>query len=187
MRRRVWQFLWIVLSLACVLLCALWIRSLCVNDKLTWRREVNVGDSLDLHVFRVESGAGRLQVSDTAVIFDLKLYSPISSSAPEWWKFDGRSTTSPAASPQPWSTSGKVGPLGFNAASERSSGSIDREIIVPIYFPTLVLLLLALFCLHRWRLGIVLPNHCPNCGYDLRATPGRCPECGLQRHPSNDK
>ena len=25
------------------------------------------------------------------------------------------------------------------------------------------------------------PGHCPQCGYDLRATPGRCPECGSGR------
>jgi outer membrane protein assembly factor BamB len=30
-------------------------------------------------------------------------------------------------------------------------------------------------------------GHCPNCGYDLRATPGRCPECGHDTAlPCND-
>ena len=28
------------------------------------------------------------------------------------------------------------------------------------------------------------PGHCPDCGYDLRATPARCPECGHEPKPA---
>jgi hypothetical protein len=37
---------------------------------------------------------------------------------------------------------------------------------------------LAWICARWWRRRRRKPGHCPECGYDLRATPDRCPECG---------
>lgn len=47
---------------------------------------------------------------------------------------------------------------------------------VPLWIPTVACLLLAAIPQRRWRDA---DSHCPECGYDLRASmSGRCPECG---------
>jgi hypothetical protein len=62
-----------------------------------------------------------------------------------------------------------------------NSYSGDVEVLVPHWLPTILFALAPTYWLlgprrrerRRRRLGL-----CLNCGYDLRATPGRCPECG---------
>jgi len=78
--------------------------------------------------------------------------------------------------------------LGFYSGAATMSFGPGRTdgvmsmMAVPIWFP----LLLAAFlpavrgtrAIRRWRRRRAHATACPNCGYDLRATPGRCPECG---------
>lgn len=56
-----------------------------------------------------------------------------------------------------------------------------------LWLPTLALLppsALALLYLYRSRSHRFPAGHCPTCGYDLRASPGRCPECGTPAVPT---
>jgi hypothetical protein len=76
--------------------------------------------------------------------------------------------------------------VGFAAEHRRlmtrSRDDHYRLLSVPAALPFALFALLPGVRVFRWwrrkrRRGA---GHCPTCGYDLRATPGRCPECGAQ-------
>jgi hypothetical protein len=58
-----------------------------------------------------------------------------------------------------------------------------HALVIPYWF--LTLLMLSPFSIawrrHRRTKRLLRENICPDCGYDLRASPDRCPECGGQR------
>lgn len=51
-------------------------------------------------------------------------------------------------------------------------------LVMPIWPWVALAALLPTGWIRRKARRLRAPHACPNCGYDLRATPGRCPECG---------
>jgi hypothetical protein len=77
-------------------------------------------------------------------------------------------------------------PFGYNRHRLQTGQPADRiQINVRFWLAALMFALLPSFWLYRWyRYRVPANGFCPECGYDLRATPDRCPECGKITVPS---
>ena len=67
-------------------------------------------------------------------------------------------------------------------------GNAPRYATVPLWAVTSAFLMPCVpwLLMHRRRRARarLVRGLCPDCGYDLRATPGRCPECGAAKFPT---
>jgi hypothetical protein len=78
------------------------------------------------------------------------------------------------------SLSKQLGLLLVHHAKSASWGGQMSLVSIPFWFLVLVSCVLPLVWAGEARriYRRQSTGHCPNCGYDLRATPNRCPECG---------
>lgn len=82
---------------------------------------------------------------------------------------------------------GRVEILGFEIATSPPGRDSLIDVLVPYWMIAVAAILPPLAWIRwRWRRSrLASPGHCPQCGYDLRATLDRCPECGKVPGTSN--
>jgi hypothetical protein len=153
-RRRLFTFS-AVLLLLCVAVCVLWVRSYRYTDSLAWPW------SARRHA-QLHSARGGFAYMDMA------------SSTPRQW-FSGFKSMyiKPKDRDRPMAGTGFAGFRTYH-------GSQVRFWMVPYWFivgATAVWPILRLLQARRAQRRS-FSGLCPQCGYDLRATPDRCPECG---------
>jgi hypothetical protein len=173
MRRKLFTLVSALSAVLCLVAAVLWVRSYWVNDN--WVR--------DEPGWRMGVGSARGQVAWRHVTYTPG--TPVQfSGAPGYQAFTITSSAGMSmAMPGSWSFAGFRG-NHFHMTAGRPpgpSGSIVvEEFTVLLWAPLLTTGVFPALWLLLWvrRRSRTPAGCCPNCGYDLRATPDRCPECG---------
>ena len=189
--RRLFTLCSAVSLLLCVAACMLWVRSYLVADELTVIR-THLDDDRALWVYAcINSSRGGLAAK---VIRDRR---PVEDRGPGYppvgWRWYHRASRDTGLDVAPELKRADWWLLGFGHQSKTLRG-VDypwdvrhvQDVSLPHWAPAGVLAVLPAFYVARAARGRrrhsrALRKRCPECGYDLRASPGRCPECGAAR------
>jgi len=178
-----------IFALISLLLCAatitLWIRSYSGSDYISRGKLVHSEEQVatsHYHILTFTRGSIRLS-SEDHTYYSHQITMPVHSlDAPAHWSRGRLGVGHQYWYDLPVRTFwNRIGFHEFSGGLETSFGSTSiKGIAMPAALPTLVLAILpglwvgrAIRKLRRHKIGL-----CPNCGYDIRATPQRCPECG---------
>jgi hypothetical protein len=172
----------VISLLLCLTTVVLWMRSHRVADSLTHGRNASTEDgSLIRRYASVKSSRGKLVVGRG--YFSSALFRSVTIKEGFGFSQDSSPPAGPQARTVVWSR------LGFVFTRVDSPGMlVSHALWIPHWCAALAFgIAPAAWLWKRQRQAARSSrNLCPNCGYDLRATPDRCPECGtIAKPPAN--